>query len=72
MDDMSDTAEFWLLSKLFKLLNHAFATEIYPANHCADERILVRELQKPSTLFETLPSLYCNRSTDTSGIEKWQ
>jgi len=69
---MSDTAEFRVLSKLLKLLHNAIAAEIYPAHYRADERILVRELQKPSTLFETLSSLYRNRSTDSSGIDEWQ
>jgi len=72
VDHMSDTAEFRVLRKLFKLLYNAIAAEIYPAHYPADERILVRELQKPRTLFETLSSLYRDRGTDSSRIDKWQ
>src|SRR5271157_2066259 len=69
---MSDTAEFPVFSELLKLLHNAIAAEIYPAYYRADERILVRKLQKPSTLFETLSSLYRNRSTNASDIDEWQ
>src|ERR1022692_111236 len=69
---MSDTSEFRVLSKLLKLLNNSIAAEIHPAHYRTDERMLVRELQKPSTFFETLPSLYRNRSTDASNIDEWQ
>jgi hypothetical protein len=63
---MSDAAEFRVLSKRLKLFNNAIRAEIYPANHRANERILIRELQKPGTLFETLPRLHSDGSSDTS------
>lgn len=68
MDDMSDAAEFWVLSKLLKLLDKSIAAQVDPAHNGADKGKLVRELQKPSTLFDALSSLDCNRTVNASAV----
>ena len=51
---------------------HAVAPQVDPADDPADQRIPVRQMQKPKALLDRLPGLHRHRAADASGCRGYR
>ena len=67
---MAYCSELWSTRETLQLVEHRGAAKVDPSDYAADERILIRQIEKPAGFIDGLPRLHGDGRVDARGADE--